>query len=359
MGASRAEHHFVPRFYLRNFATRTDGGAIRLFQISAGRHISQASIRGQCARRHLYGQDGSIEQAFVELEGIAASVIRGMTVDEHVPPPLTVPLFSFQIFVVLQESRTISAAERYNAARTKIARAHFASDPSAPAELLPYLDSLHVSYGEQAVVLALRNAIDSLPVVYDLRLKVLRNGTAVEFITSDSPVVLHNHWARRFPGEGVLGLASSGLQVFFPLSPTHLAVLYDTDVYKLGEYDEDVILLDEVDGVRSLNALQGASARENLYYASEFMRAEIDSMSLVTPRPSEEAITVTTIPDPEGGGPFIVQSRRPLDVELMLPVMRVRDEVRSVPHRRRRSLRPEASKIANLVRQEVGAEQKG
>lgn len=358
MGASRAEHHFVPRFYLRNFATRKDGGAVRLFQISAGRHVAQASIKGQCARRHLYGQDGSIEDAFVELEGVAASVIRGMTVDEQVPPPVTVPLVSFLIFIVLQESRTVSAAERYNAAQTKIMRAHLASDPAAPPELLPYLDSLHVSYGDQAVVLALRNAVDSVPVVFDLRLKLLKNGTPVEFITSDSPVVLHNHWARRFPGNGVLGLASSGLQIFFPLSPAYLAVLYDTDVYKLGGYDEDVILLDDVEGIRSLNALQGASARDNLYYASEFMCAEIDSMSLPSPKLSEEAIAVATVPDPRDGGTFIIQSRRLLDAELVLPLIQVRDDVRAVPHAKRRRLRPEAAAIADLARQETDAKPK-
>ena len=51
--SERANQHFVPRFYFRNFSE--DGARIHLLHRSSGRTIINAPIRGQCVKQRLYG----------------------------------------------------------------------------------------------------------------------------------------------------------------------------------------------------------------------------------------------------------------------------------------------------------------
>jgi hypothetical protein len=68
----------------------------------------------------------------------------------------------------------------------------------------------------------------------DLRCKLLRNKTGIPLITSDHPVVRCNQYFERHPSLSDSGLICRGLQIFLPLNPQYLLVLFDSDVYKVG-----------------------------------------------------------------------------------------------------------------------------
>ena len=69
------KHHYVPRFYLRNFAA-TGGRNIHLFNIPLGRNILNASLRNQCYSARFYRDNPIIEHALAKIEGAAATVFR-------------------------------------------------------------------------------------------------------------------------------------------------------------------------------------------------------------------------------------------------------------------------------------------
>jgi hypothetical protein len=120
----------------------------------------------------------------------------------------------------------------------------------------------------------------SLPcLLLDLAIKVLVNNTASEFITSDSPVVLFNQWCQGAKGMGATGLASRGLQIFLPLSSSHVLMLFDPSIYHVGNQRKDVVEIATSYDVTGINRLQVITVEENLYYTGKRETAEeIDSL---------------------------------------------------------------------------------
>jgi len=345
----KVDNHAVPKFYLRNFGNPVGGRKIRIFRIEARQHIENASIKDQCARPYFYGRTGQVEEDLAELENAVSPVIREILRSELVPPPGSEQLDLLLAFVVLQEGRTFAAAAREDAASTHLSRALFALDPAVPEALRKNLNELQFRYEKPALV-SLQRTAQCFPLIRDLRLKVLRNDSRVDFITSDAPVVIHNHWGRRCSHFSPIGLISSGLQIFCPLSPRFLAVLYDTDVYSIGRSRDDIVVIAEASEIRSLNALQVASATENLYYSSASMVTEIDRMPMNLRKPIELQHPVQTLKEEDGSSYLVTYSRRPHSVTLAVPTIRIRDEARRVPHEwRSKQYRPEAEALANYL----------
>jgi hypothetical protein len=101
--------------------------------------------------------------------------------------------------------------------------------------------------------------------IEDLKVRILRNETRNPFVTSDDPAVQVNRFysQRLGPRYRAAGLANAGLMFFLPLSPRHVLVRYDGDVYTcpVGEHissDQDVF---------AVNTLQFVKAHQNVFFA--------------------------------------------------------------------------------------------
>jgi hypothetical protein len=107
------------------------------------------------------------------------------------------------------------------------------------------------------------------PLIMDLKWKLLRATGIQEFITSDNPVVFYNQLFSFQKNGGKTGLASKGLEIFFPISPRHLILLYDDNVYKVGARKVNVINIDNSSDMAQINRLQYVSALENIYFSNQ------------------------------------------------------------------------------------------
>lgn len=105
-------------------------------------------------------------------------------------------------------------------------------------------------------------------IIADLKIKILVSNE--EFITSDNPVVLYNKFNERrntlYVGSG---LASIGLQIFFPISPHVVIMLYDHKIYSIQNN------ICNHDDVRRINGLQCINAHRNLYFSSNISEESI------------------------------------------------------------------------------------
>jgi hypothetical protein len=109
-----------------------------------------------------------------------------------------------------------------------------------------------------------------MPLVTDLAYKIFLNKTNVPFITSDNPVAFYNQFFEHRDTLGShTGLASMGLQVFFPLSPRHLLCLYDNDIYRVHGIYHIPVPLTSIEDVNSINGLQFLSSESNLYFSDQ------------------------------------------------------------------------------------------
>ncbi|MDL2227229.1 DUF4238 domain-containing protein, partial [Deltaproteobacteria bacterium OttesenSCG-928-M10] len=60
--------HYIPQFYLKNFASDDLGKAINLYNLKSKKHIRNVPIRHQASRDYFYGKDLKIENFLAKLE---------------------------------------------------------------------------------------------------------------------------------------------------------------------------------------------------------------------------------------------------------------------------------------------------
>lgn len=249
------EHHFVPQFYLRGFST--NGRSLNSFNFARGLWIKQASIKHECSRRNLHSFAPGLEQHLKLLEDQASNVIRRVCQWRQPPPRDVAARLWLLTFVAFQRSRTPSAIRQVTAFSEYF------------RELLgdqaPSTDELD----ENPLALTLNTTAQVIPVAQDLEMHLIVNASGHEFITSDNPVVLHNQYCEGIKYRGVNGWACTGLQVFLPLSPSELLLLFDSGVYRVGrsQHGETATLVSNIDDVKAFNSLQIHNAEANVYFA--------------------------------------------------------------------------------------------
>jgi len=267
----KKKQHFVPRFYLKNFSLNSSGKALSIFNLSNSKFIPDGNLKDQAYKNYFYGRDLNIENALSELEGIAAKIIRDIIDWNSVANFSREDRYYLLEFVVFLSERTVCMVNQLNESADKFIKAIVSKDPGIPIGINEGNFSL-----TQPTQFALYRAAISLPVMFDLSYKLIINQTKIPFITSDHPVVLYNQFLedQKVPG-GNTGLASKGLQIFLPLSPHHLIVFFDHDVYKIGEKGNMSVDITADSDVEALNVIQCINANHNLYFNEEISESQI------------------------------------------------------------------------------------
>jgi hypothetical protein len=251
------KHHFVPKFYLRNFSE--DEKSIGIYNIRSGRTITQGNLSNQCYRDYFYGKAPEVEHALAGMEGSAAQVIKEIIAREAVPRPLSTEHIILSHFVVLQAARTGYEAEATAEATDKFFKTVY-------RDQFGNLDGYEIGF-DDPILMSLQVSSRMVPAIYDLKIKLFRNETSTGFVTSDNPIVRHNQYFEGNEHAGHNGLGQAGLQIFLPLSPKYLCVFSDAQTYKVGDKNSRTVSIVSAEDVAALNALQWLNAHENIYFA--------------------------------------------------------------------------------------------
>ena len=222
------------------------------------------SLRQQCRRPNYY-KDPSIESALGLVEEAAAKALKALTKDPT--PRLSESILQF---IAAQMLRTPSAAKTWESLQGKLLynlganhqlpEGHEIANDAIPHDQLPIL---HLMMMDDIV-----NAME------DLRLLVLNQDKSV-FITSDNPVVKYNQYYEEIRGMGSTGAEQKGLQIFLPLSPSHLLVLYDGNIY-----DHVKSKMPTEHDIDCVNALQIVFAETNVYFSDWTFRHRLEDLVL-------------------------------------------------------------------------------
>jgi hypothetical protein len=255
-------HHYVPRFYLRNFSR--SGKSIDLFNIGSKRLIRDAPIKGQCCRDYFYGKNLDSEKSLSAAEGEVAQLFRLINQQVRLPRYFTAGHLLLCFHIATQARRTQYAAEvlddMTDGMMREVMKHHHKVTPDMLAQV-------RFGYDDPALV-SIAQATLSFPLLMDLECRALLAPRGTEFITSDNPVVMYNQFMSWRRVGSNTGLASKGLQVFFPIWPFLTLVMYDRDVYHFGRDKSAPIHMASPMDVHDLNVLQVAATSENLYMFS-------------------------------------------------------------------------------------------
>ncbi len=322
----------MPQFYLRYFSE--DGKRVNLFNFSRGRTITGASIKHQCSRHNFYDFAPRLERAFSDMEGAAATVIRGIKAAADIPGQQSNDWFELLAYIVFQKFRTTNAGKLNDAWTNYLGRLMLENSPALEG-IDPTSLKLKNMY---SVALPLSLAHEFLPFALDLRGHLFVNTTEREFITSDDPVVMHNQYCEGITYRGVTGWNCTGLQVFWPISPLELIVLYDPTTYKVGRSHRGstVTRLSDERDVAQLNSLQILNAHHNVYFAgiNGLNTTESQCRRLGAKRPDTRTMFVETeaVETDAGESSAILYAYEPLlPARLDVSKITVRRERRRVP----------------------------
>ena len=212
--ADNKNQHFVPKAHLKPFSVRGEGSAIHLFNLDRAQIFCDAPVKNQCARDYFYGQDARLERAIQLVEGEYARCVSSL----HEPGTFVGEVHAtiLRRFAYLQHLRTEAAAQRSAELAFTITDVR-----GADIEQPTFKEAVR-----NAVIDAMRYYAETMDIIDDLKVRIVRNITSDPFITSDDPAVLANRWHQQDMRalHRSFGIVSAGLVLFLPLSPTLLAL---------------------------------------------------------------------------------------------------------------------------------------
>lgn len=312
-------HHYVPRFYLRNFSR--SGKSIDLFNIDSQRQIKNAPIKGQCCRDYFYGKSPENEKSLSAAEGEIAQLFRFINEQVRLPHYFTAGHLLLCFHIATQAGRTQYAADAVNAFTDGMMREVLKHDPSVTQDMLA---QVRFGYDDPALISIGQGALH-FPLLMDLECRVLLAPQGTEFITSDNPVVKYNQFMMWRTDGSNTGIASKGLQIFFPIWPFLTLVMYDRDVYHFGSAKSAPVHMASAMDVHELNMLQIASASKNVYTFSSAANIFKVTQAAAKYR-RKKKVVVRAFPQPSKGGrksEIIATSHEDIRTNATLSFMRV------------------------------------
>jgi hypothetical protein len=272
----KKNHHFVPQLILRRFSA--DERTVSLHHFGSRRTIvDTAPISDQCSQDYFYGRDPALEDSFGFTEGKFSQLLQKLESCDFGELPLD-DRIAVILFTHYQRNRTAAAADKVNNQNEALLKDLAAQNPDT-ADIDPASYRIKFDYQQ---ILALKAAGDATLLTADLEVKFLVNDRKMGFVISDAAVAGYNQFAEHHPlfthWRGYSGVASKGLQWFYPISPRVCIAVYDPTTYCYGSPKSRVCRPSSRD-VEFLNSLQAIHARECLYFLTGTVSdGEIDRM---------------------------------------------------------------------------------
>ena len=252
--------HYVPQFYLRNFSE--DGHGIRTFNLSSGKVIPHAKLKYQCSKDYFYGEDGSLEKALGGMETAFSLAFKKCLELNPKERNSNEDFYLLSMFVAVQYMRTkkmIDVMEQFG-------KETYGTLAKLCIEVNKFnvpLNQVKIETDKDFPRYVLRFGVLQQPLLMDLECVILENETKEDFVLSDNPIVFQNPLLEEHVKYNCNGMASRGLQIYFPLSPRRVICFYDYDAYKFA--GKNVIGLRSPKDIEQLNRLQFMNAEKNIY----------------------------------------------------------------------------------------------
>lgn len=259
--AENKKHHYIPKFYLKLFSINKSDSYIKIFVKPTSKIITSGDITNQGYKKYFYGKDSRIEKEFSKIEDKASKIFSEIIKMKTLPKPQVEDYETLWLFTFLQESRTKFSADELNEMIYQTFKTIFKDDRRLEDEI----DRMKSVY-ENPVLVKIDSLINTISVTRDLRCKLIINRTKKPFVTSDNPIILYNQFLEKRKHQyGKCGLASKGLQVFYPISPELAITYYDEKVYKIGFRKRNYAETSDEKDIESLNILQFLNSDKVIY----------------------------------------------------------------------------------------------
>lgn len=355
---TKKNHHYVPQFYLRLFSSDRNlvekPKRIHLFNIKSNLIRENVGLADQCYKRKFYGNTDEVEDALSKVEGDYSQLLSRIIKFEKLPPRDTLERQLLLDFVIVQNLRTklhvdfqediwdglMKSFLRENIDHMNAEQWENVLGKGEAPITKEDLDNYKISFGNSAILsLSLANETTRYA-ASDLAMHLILSGGEDCFITSDNPVVLYNQYFQGMKDMSFTGFVNAGLQIFLPLSPHCLLVLYDKDIYYTQDTSGITKGISPVD-LRYINLLQFVNADQNIFFNNIRQIPELEKIYLLSRRYRKEERARTLVFDEEKSrsdmvGSSMIQSYvEDLNISLNLQFIKMKRSRRKLTLRER------------------------
>ena len=263
--SDKKSQHYVPQLCLRKFSSDSSK-VINLYNLDSKRFIRNAKIKNQACKDYFYGKNIAVENALACFENGVSVIFNNILREQKLPLRKSKEYMMLLFFILIQHNRTKFAHDDIMNVHDKmiaILGTEFENSSTLSEDTW--------IYEKMSIV------VKCIPYLTDLKMKLIVNKTNNAFIYSDNPIVLYNQFLES-KGCSEIGYNSIGIEILFPLSPIVYLILYDSQIYHMGQSQSDVIEIFNDDDIYNLNQLQILSANANIYFSKSFDQQCIEKM---------------------------------------------------------------------------------
>lgn len=252
----KRRQHYVPKFYLRNFSKNKK--SIGLYRFIEGKIIKGASIKDSFWKEYFYGEDASVENKLAEYEGKWNDIISSVIAREQLPDNEK-ELVLLRFFMLITSARTWKRGNQINKeVAVLIKKLLEVEEPTLFNTSMAERLSIRIA---NPSLLFINSAQQILPLMIDLKMDVLINKSAINYITSDNPTVFCNQLFLEKSLTRGYGWGEHGIQFIVPISPKIAICMYDSKVYKMNKN-----IISSIDTINKLNELFMNNADESIVF---------------------------------------------------------------------------------------------
>lgn len=111
--SERKKHHYIPKFYLRNFSYKGNGNQIGIFNTKKNIFKQKAKLKTQGYENYFYGKDGFVEDQLSKIENILAPIISEIIRNRKLPPKFSDNHINLLYFIVIIDMRNPYQLDNY------------------------------------------------------------------------------------------------------------------------------------------------------------------------------------------------------------------------------------------------------
>lgn len=232
MRTHKKSQHYVPRLHLRRFTM--DGSDNRVYCFDKPDRRSYPNKIGNIGMENFFydpkDNDPETENFLEQIESEAGIAYQKIEDNEGLECLTDHDRAMFALYIAIQDLRT---REQRNAQKSRMQqlRERLADEPLSPSlkAELSVLEDREASAREIQIELLKERGGEFAELIGEFRWTLLINDTQTPLWTSDDPICRHNLLNQ--DSYGSLGLLSSGINLYFPLSPRLLLLLSDPTSY--------------------------------------------------------------------------------------------------------------------------------
>lgn len=255
----KKNQHYVPQFHLRQWSF--DEKRISLYNKHNKVFVdSKASIKNIASKDYLYGKTPHIEDFLGQIE-IKASLLYKKLMSNNSINCLTEEEQAFVcLHLTICNERSLQGIDdKENLIKTY---------NQMKKSNLNLNNKEETDYAFQAAFSSLDTAIAFYPILWDLKLGLIKNDTEVEFITSDYPTIKYNPWSVKRNLLSGWGMSSLGLMLIMPISPRLAIIAYDDMLYTMKDENFGLISINKKNQINEINKLMIINSQDNIFFTS-------------------------------------------------------------------------------------------